>query len=73
MYLVIYHNVSFKKAKLIYQILFIIGIVIGIFGSFSNIMWLVDIGIIILGTINLFVLIRIENCQKMLKNNHKIT
>lgn len=73
MYLVIYHNLSFKIMKIIYQILFIIGIVIGIFGSFNSIMWLVDISIIMLGTINIFSLIKIEFCQKLLKNNHKIT
>lgn len=59
--------------KLVYQILFIIGMIIGIFGTFKSALWLVDMGILILGTINLIVLIKIERCQKLLKNKHKIT
>lgn len=73
MYLVINHRLSFSKTKLLYQLLFIIGIIIGVFGSFKSIMWLVDISIIILGTINILTIVRIEYCQKLLKNNHKIT
>ena len=53
--------------------LVIVGIIVGIFGTFGNIFKLVDLGIIILGSINLYVLIKVENCKKMVKNNHKIT
>ena len=48
-------------------------IVIGIVGSFSSIMWLVDMGIMLLGTLNLVILCNIEKRHKLLKNNHKIT
>ena len=72
MYLVNNYKWSFNKIKLVYQCLFIVGITVGIFGTFGNIFKLVDLGIIILGSINLYVLIKVENCKKMVKNNHKI-
>ena len=62
-----------KWTKICYQSLFMIGISIGIFGTFDNIMELLDFGILILGTLNIVVLLLIERCQKLLKNKHKIT
>lgn len=62
-----------KWTKIGYQSLFMIGISIGIFGTFDNIMELLDFGILILGTLNIVVLLLIERCQKLLKNKHKIT
>lgn len=73
MFISMYSKLSFKTIKFIYQIVFMIGIVIGIIGTFSNIMWLLDIGILIIGTLNILILIKIENRQKLLKNIHKIT
>ena len=68
-----YSNILYKDIKLLYQFGFIIGIVIGIVGSFAKIMWLVDVGILLLGSLNLFILCYVEKRYKLLKNIHKIT
>ena len=73
MFISLHSKISFNVIKFLYQTIFMIGIVIGIVGTFSNIMWLVDIGILMLGTLNIMILIKIEKSQKLLKNIHKIT
>lgn len=73
MFISLYSKIPYGVIKLLYQCIFMVGIVIGIVGSFSSIMWLVDIGIMLLGTLNLVILCNIEKRHKLLKNNHKIT
>lgn len=73
MFISLYSKMPYCLVKLLYQCFFMIGIVIGIIGSFSSIMWLVDIGIMLLGTLNLIILCNIERRHKLLKNIHKIT
>lgn len=63
-------KLNYKVCKFIFQILYIIGMFIALFGDFQNLMLLVDIGLIILGTINIFVLFIIEKRYKFLKNNN---
>lgn len=63
-------KLNYKLCKFIFQILYIIGMFIALFGDFQNLMLLVDIGLIILGTINIFVLFIIEKRYKFLKNNN---
>ena len=50
--------------KLIYKILFISGLIIGTFFSNNNIWNLVDIGLILLGVINIVVIIKLESVFK---------
>ena len=73
MFISLYSKIPYGVIKLLYQCIFMVGIVIGIVGSFSSIMWLVDMGIMLLGTLNLVILCNIEKRHKLLKNNHKIT
>ena len=63
-------KLNYKVCKFIFQILYIIGMFIALFGDFQNLMLLVDIGLVILGTINIFVLFIIEKRYKFLKNNN---
>ena len=53
-----------KLYKLIYKILFISGLIIGTFFSNNNIWNLVDIGLILLGVINIVVIIKLESVFK---------
>lgn len=53
-----------KIYKLIYKILFISGLIIGTFFNNNNIWNLVDIGLILLGVINIVVIIKLENVFK---------
>lgn len=49
-----------KLYKLIYKILFIIGLILGTFFSNSNIWNLVDLGLILLGVINIYVIYKLR-------------
>ena len=54
-------NNRVKLYKFIYKILFIIGIFLGIYLKNSKIWELVDYGLVILGTINLIVILKLQN------------
>ena len=54
-------NNKVKLYKFIYKILFIIGIFLGIYLKNNKIWELVDYGLVILGTINLIVILKLQN------------
>ncbi len=60
LYLSKFHSVPMKLSKMIYKILFLIGLGLGVFLKNYFVWNLVDYGLISLGLIHLFVLIRLE-------------
>ena len=60
-----YYNLNLKY---IFNILFYIGIIVGIFSTFESINKILDIGMIMLGLINIMVIFVIRNIEK---NNKK--
>ena len=61
---------KFKKEKIIlfYKIIFVIGLLLGVFFKMNAIMWLVDIGLLLLGTSNIIVLILLERKDKICRS-----
>lgn len=56
-------------SKFAFQLLYILGMIIALFGEFNNLLLLVDFGLVVLGTINILILFKVEKRQKFLKNN----
>lgn len=63
------YKLKIKKntSKFIFQLLYILGIIVALFGEFEDLLLLVDVGLVILGTINILMLFIVEKKHKFLK------